>query len=813
MKRPRAFYGGLFATAFATLVLEVVDTRVLSVLTWYHLAFLAISLALLGMTAGAIYVYLRPERFTAERAPREIARFALRFAFSVPLSHLGVLAVRIPTELTADPMSVWTLMATGALLAAPFFLSGVVIALALTRVPLPVGRVYAADLAGAGLGCAGAIALLDRVDPTSGMFLLGALAAAAAAAFRHASGLGRTVPALAVAAVLLAAGLANRQLYPRLFWIGTMKGEPLPAPVVLDRWNSHSRVTGRAPAVNKPALWGPGAVPVAAEVDEGKVEQLPLRIDGGAFTVCTRFDGRPESLGWVRHDLTSLAFHLRGAGEVAVLGVGGGRDLLTAIGFGCRRATGIEINRAFLDLLAGDYREFAGLAGRPDVELVHDEGRAHLARTGRRFDLLQMALVDTWASTSAGAMTLTENGLYTVEAWRLFLDRLRPAGVLSVSRWYAPEDPGETARLLSLAVATLLDRGGGTAPRAHLALATAGRLSNLILARDPLAPEEIARLTQAGAAYGFGFLVLPGEPVADPLLAAIVAARTPEELARATAHPLLQLAAPTDESPFFFNMLRPRAWLDRDFSAERAGGVIEGNLRATDSLLSIGLAVALLAVSALVLPLAARGGGHGLPARDFAAAAGYFSLIGLGFMLVEIGLMQRFSSLLGHPIYSMVVTLMSLILATGLGALLSDALPERRALVAPLFLTPALLALPWVIAAAAGRAEGASLPARVLLVSALTVPVGLLLGTAFPLGVRLVRARSEAALPWMWGLNGVFGVLGSVAAVLVSMTFGIRWCLLLGALCYALLAAPVLALSRRPAGQGHARARAIISPG
>ena len=142
-----------------------------------------------------------------------------------------------------------------------------------------------------------------------------------------------------------------------------------------------------------------------------------------------------------------------------MIGVGGGRDLLTAIAFGSRQVTGVEINGIFLDLLEGPLRGFAGLADRPEVTLVHAEGRSYLARPGPAFDLIQMALVDTWASTAAGAMTLTENGLYTLEAWRIFLRRLQPDGVLTVSRWYAPNRPGETARLLSLAAAALQAEG------------------------------------------------------------------------------------------------------------------------------------------------------------------------------------------------------------------------------------------------------------------------------------------------------------------------------------------------------------------
>jgi SAM-dependent methyltransferase len=800
MSRPSAFYGGLFLTALATLVLEVVDTRILSVLTWYHLAFLAISLALLGMTAGAVYVYLRPERFGAQpgdgSASRQAGRFAAWFGASIPASHLALLSLRLPIQITANAMDLWTLIFASALLAAPFFFSGVTIALALTRVSLPIGRLYAADLLGAGTGCLAAILLLEGCDPSTGLLLLGALAALAAVAFAAAAG-GRRRWATALAIVLLALGTLNGRLYPRLVWIGTMKGNPVPEPLLFDLWNSHSRITARPAGHGAPALWGPGSRLPAAAVD-----QIPLRIDGGAFTVCTRFSGA-EDLRWLGYDLTNLGFQLRGSGDVAVIGVGGGRDLLSALAFGSRRVTGIEVNGLFLRLLTNDLRRFAGLADRPEVRLVHAEGRSHLAASGAAYDLIQMALVDTWASTSAGAMTLTENGLYTVEAWELFLDRLRPGGLLAVSRWYSPEDPGETARLLSLATATLLRRGAA-APREHLALATAGRLSTLLVGRDPLRAADVARLRGVARRFGFGFLVLPDSTPAQPLLAGIAAARSAGELATATRHAVLALSPPTDDEPFFFNMLRPAAWWRGGFSRSRAGGVIEGNLRATDSLLAILVAVALLAAATLLVPLVLRGRDHGLARRDFAGAAAYFALIGLGFMLVEIGLMQRFSVLLGHPVYSLAVTLMMLIVSTGLGSLASDALAARsRAVLAlPFALALALGVLPWAISASAPHAAAAGLAAKVLLIAALTVPIGLLLGLCFPVGMRLLRSRSPAAMSWMWGLNGAFGVLGSALAVPVSMSFGISRCFYLAALCYLALVIPIAALRRPVISQG-----------
>jgi hypothetical protein len=378
----RGFYLGLATIALATLALELVDTRLLSALTWYHLAFFAISLSLLGLTAGAVYAYLTPERFSGEQIRRQLVRFSLLFAVAAPASHLLLLVVPVPSQVRSAA-AICALVIVSVATALPFVFAGVVIAVSLTRTSLPVGRIYAADLLGAGCGCLATVPLLDGCDPTSAVFVLGALGAAAAWLYadgdRGSTHRSRRVAAV-LGAVFLIAGGANRAMYPRLFRIEAMKGRPLPQPLTIDLWNSHSRVTAPAPREGDPVFWGAVRPPAAV-----RVRQVPLRIDGGAFTVATGFSGDPASVRWLARDVTSLGFQMAGEGsETAIIGVGGGRDLLAAIASGSRHVTGIEINGLFLDLLEGRLRTLTRLAGRRDVSLIHAEGRSYLARHERR---------------------------------------------------------------------------------------------------------------------------------------------------------------------------------------------------------------------------------------------------------------------------------------------------------------------------------------------------------------------------------------------------------------------------------------------
>jgi hypothetical protein len=597
--------------------------------------------------------------------------------------------------------------------------------------------------------------------------------------------------------VLIVGALANGLTVYGLRPVG-VKGhfEDPTAGLLFEAWNSFSRVTVSREMDTRPYLWG--ASPTAPS-DTWAVEQRKLNIDGDAGTIMYRFDGDPAGAEFLRYDLTNLAYYLPERARGAVIGVGGGRDVLSAWSFGVRDITGVELNPIFIHLLTREpgYRDFANLHTLPGVRFAVDEARSWFARSDQAFDIIQMSLVDTWAATGAGAFTLSENGLYTLEAWRMFLQRLTSHGVLTVSRWYSPGDVNETGRLVSLAVAALLDLGVH-APYRHLFLAATDRLATLIVARTPLAPADLAALETAAARLAYYVLLSPTGPVASEVLHRIVSARTLADLERATAGLALDLTPPTDDRPFFFNMLpfhRPRQVYRTATQAlgGGVGGVAQGNLLATVTLLILFMVAAGLVLATIIWPL--RPAVRDVGGRLAVGGTAYFILIGIGFMAVEIGLLQRMSVFLGHPIYSLSVTLFTLILATGAGSLLSDRLPlttqARFAAWAVLtggYIIGLTLWLPPVLSAF----ESAGLWGRAALGVLTIAPMGILLGFGFPTGMRLISAINRTPTPWFWGINGAAGVLAAIAAVVTSIAFGIHATLIGGALCYLLLVPIVL---------------------
>ena len=775
---------GLFFVTLATLMLEVLDTRLLSVLTWYHLSFLAVSVAMLGMAAGAVLVFAGGELFAPARAVRALPVAGIAFALALPVSHLANLAIPFPSVRGGSPAELVALSVATLVLTIPFVLSGFVVTLALTRTRAPIGLLYGADLLGAAAGCLAIIWLLEQTDITSTAFAAAAAAAVGAACFARYAG-SRGWSAVILAFVLVGASALNATadrrlgvIYPksRSLWMDDRA-------IDYSAWNAHSNVTVRTPATGPAFLWGPGA-----DAPNTQVTMALAAIDGDAGTVITQWNGDPASLGWVAHDVTSLPYRIR-SGEVAVIGVGGGRDILTAIWSGNTRITGIEINKALVAVLRGRYREFAGIANHPGVTLVHDEARSFLTRAPGRYDVLQMSLIDTWAATGAGAFTLSENGLYTRDGWQVFLRALTPTGVFSVSRWFDPEAASETTRLLSLGVASLMDFGVA-APRGHLMLVTRERIATLLVSPTPFSDQDGATLRRIADQHGFAVRVAPWADATDDRLRAIASARSAADLERATSDPYLDFTAPTDRRPFFFNMLKPRGFFEHQASS--SGGVVSGNLRATRTLLALAAVAAVLVLAIIGWPLVATGR-PSVPPRVFWAAFAYFSIIGLAFMLIQIALLQRFSVYLGHPTYTFSIILFLMILSAGLGSLASERVDlerHRRIVWLPLGIAVAVFLETMLLQPVIDTTVGWGLAGRILVVTAFVSPLACALGCCFPLGLRLLGRHSDRLSAWMWGVNGACGVMASILAVMGSMWLGIHMNLLVAAALYALLGVP-----------------------
>jgi len=775
--RPAAFFLGLLLLCASTLMYEIALTRLLSVVSWYYLAFVSISMAMFGMTAGALAVQFRPDLFTDDLIPWRLVQSALAMAISLPLSLMTMLAVPLYTSFAAQ--TAYNFLLFSAIISVPFFFSGIAVCLSLTRMPFPMGRIYFADLMGAAAGCIGSVVLLGLLDAPSAIFMISALlflSAALYSTYSRESSRARTAGFCALAMLVLS--LLNASTFHGI-QPGWSKGKiDSRTDILAERWNPISRVRAAQPTSGGPMMWGPSPkLPPSMQV-----EAIELTIDSDADTPMSHFQGDLSAFPFLRYDVTSVGAQLRrGSGSAAIIGVGGGRDVLNAAANGIHRIVGIEVNSAIVDMTSRRFDSYSGFSKIPGFELHNDEGRSYLTRSGERFDLIQASLVDTWAATSAGAMTLSENALYTVDGWRVFYDHLKPGGVITFSRW---SSGAETNRLFAVAKAMLLSEGVSH-PESHLAAIASGNIVTLLASSLPFSESDLRRLHEIMNEMEFKPLYMPGEGTNVPELRNILAANTLTEMAGLRGLGGLDYSPVFDSSPYFFNAVHLSALPEMIRSRQ---GV--GNLRAMMFLFGFMLAAIILVITTIVLPALRWTRKQGAPKAPPAGGLAYFIAIGLGFMFVEMAMMQQLSIFLGHPIYSLVVVLAGLIFSTGVGSLASDKLQlssnwhsRLPAIVASLLIVLYSFAvLPVVHAFTAGV-----LWQRVATALALVVPCGFLLGFCFPVGMRWMTAlRQEKNLPWMWALNGAAGTLGSFVAIVVSMETSINTCVLTGAACYFL---------------------------
>jgi SAM-dependent methyltransferase len=775
-------YFAIFILASVTLAYQILITRFFSVMLYYHFAFAAISLAMLGLTRGAMEVYNNPARYAPERVGVEFARHASWFAITGVGAMIAFLCAPlvIPAEYVRVALAVTTVA-----FVRPFTESGVCITLLLTRLPYGGGWLYAADLAGAALGCLGVIFVLLVIDPVSATLGIGALAAIAGWIVVRGSGDIRSLRLSgAVGLVLAAAAIGHTGLdlsgnsHLGVFWAkGTEQ-----VGTLFERWNTYSRVRVTALGESTPLGWGFAHVPTM------KIEQNRLDIDADAATVITRYDGDIARYSYLQDDVINAAYLVQPPADLAVVGVGGGRDILSGLFFGAKHIRGIEINPAIFEVLTDKFADFSGhLDRQPGVSLVNAEARSYINHSPDRYDLVQISLIDTWAATAAGGLTLTENRLYTVEAWGDFYRALKPGGLLSVSRWYEPNaHRGEFYRLVAIAASALQRKGVPAAELAnHVIALNVGNIVTVITRPDAFTSLEWQAARTRLLAQGFKILLGP-DIAFDSITSTLMSGKA--DAAYFASLPE-NIAPSTDDNPFFFYTAR-----FGDLGS-RPSSVLSNNNAAVSMTLLLIVMSLVACVYYIVVPfvrLAKR-----MPLSTLTPPVTYFCAIGMGFMLIEISQMQRLMVFLGHPVYGLGVVLFTILLFGGIGSATVGAdLPRPGAVVARIvaLLTTLMVAgLLTPLFTTWARSEATEM--RILLSVLLLAPPAFCMGMMFPLGLSIWRRHSEL-LPFFWSANGITSMFASVLGMALSIELGIAKTYALGTGFYVVCAL-MIAISRR----------------
>ncbi|MCZ2151509.1 MAG: hypothetical protein LC126_27520 [Bryobacterales bacterium] len=749
-------YLGVALTTLASLILELSLTRIFSVVFYYHFAFLAISIALFGLGAGGVLSYL-----IASKTGKVFSKLGLLStcnAILVPASLVFLLT----RQKGFDNLTLAVVYFMSAL---PFVIAGAVVAMAIAETIERVDRVYFFDLLGAAGGCLLLVPFLNFLGGPNTLITSGVLFAAAGAIWFHLEGRiqGR---AGAVLIALALTSLVILNFKKPVVEVRFAKGGELP-PEMFVKWNSFSRI---------------GLVK----------ESNSIVIDADAATGIANYDFDHLSDSDRQGLLTqgpALPYRLKHHAKTLVIGAGGGYDVARALASGSKDITAVEINPIIANTIMRERfpRMSHYLYFRPEIRLFVEDGRGFVRRSKEKYQIIQATLVDTWASTAAGAFALTENNLYTTDAFYDYLSHLTDDGILAFTRW-GFEPPRESLRLLSLARVALL-RLGETDIAGHVLVGREntqllnkwGATDTVIISRKPVPRENIPAIVAQIGSAGLTPVYWPGTPFPSAF-SDYLRAKDPAQFYRSYQYDVTPVS---DNRPFFFYTVQPGDLVDflknayqfsADYKINRAVPLLFG-------LVGVSLLATVITLALPPLLLGTR-----LPAekgvRRFLL---YFVAIGVGYILIQVALIQKFVLFLGHPTYALTVIIFSMLLSSGLGSYYSrKALTGSRerwmkalGLVTVLVVALALAVGP-IIAAGVGLPLWVKVPLTVVLIA----PAGFVMGMPFPTGLSHLEKRHQSSVRWAWSLNAASSVMGSALSMFFGLYLGLQQTLILGGVLY-----------------------------
>jgi len=835
-------YVGLFLLSAATLTFEVNLTRIFSVAQFYHFAFMIVSLALLGFGASGTFLTLRQAQGRLLRqAPlgcargrqgrllrqrlgqalfprlkgRDLTRTLTLLSWGFALTAIGsyVFTLYVPFDsfrIAHDWRQGIVLALHYVALAIPFFCSGAAVGLLLTAQPERANRTYAANLTGSAIGCLLAVAAPSLVGGEGAVLLSAALGLLAALTFQHHATrnpqpatritfhVSRITQAMLALIFIFAALCPPAFLEIRLSPYKSLSYALLypDAELIFRRWNGFSRVdVVRSSSIR--SLPGRGF-----RCSGQPPPQLGLTVDGDDLSPISHVAPgfAPAAVhGAVEFTdclLTALPYRLRLDARVLVLEPRGGLDVLVALAEGAQAVTAVEANPLIVEAVRAQGEWAGDLYDDLRVTVVVEEGRAYVRRAQERYDVAVLSLTAPHRTITSGAYSLAEDYRYTVQAFADYLARLDEGGLLVVTRWLQIP-PSEAVRAFALAVEAV-ERAGGD-PRTNIVALRSYQQVLILVRRGAFTEEELEAVRAFAAPRAFDLVYLPGirpdevnhynvlpEPsyyrACIELLGAGDADRSGGRDAWYRAY-AFDVEPPDDDWPFFSHFFK---WQQAPDVLAMAGHTWQPFGGAGYFVLLALLALAVIAAGVLILlPLAVRGRRGSGREGPLGATLGYFALLGLGYLCVEIPLLQRFILFLGHPAYAMAAVLFALLLFSGLGSLLSRRVPLRLALILlPLLVVGYALGLPALFEATLAASLGSRLAVTVVALA----PPGLLMGIPFPKGLALLERRaprdSDVLIAWAWGANGAVSVVASILAALLALSFGFSTVLAVGAACY-----------------------------
>ncbi|HWP46249.1 MAG TPA: hypothetical protein VNM22_03720 [Candidatus Limnocylindrales bacterium] len=778
-------YPTIFLISLSILTYEIIFMRIFSITQWHHFAYLVMSIALLGFGASGSFISLFQNRL---KKAFSIYYFVFAYLFSLSLPLGFWMSQKIPFDpflIVWDKRQYLYLLAYYLILFIPFFFGATCIGLAFSKYPGKISQIYFYNLLGSGAGAFTSVWLLYLLHPLRILYVISGSALLAAAFSFPLKGEGKkereiTLPwlhtsLLPVLIVLLLLGTTGL-LYtvPLRLRISQYKGLSialnLPHAEIVQE--THGPL-GLIDVVKSPAIrYAPG---LSLKYTQAPPPQLGLYIDASEAGAMTHFKEDLSDLQYLDYISSALAYHVRSPDKVLILGAGGGTDVLTALYHQSGQIHAVELNRQIVDLVNGPFKDFTrGIYTLPQVQVKIAEARSYVESTSDAYDLIQVTLLDAFSASSAGVYALNESYIYTVEAFKKYLERLTPNGILSITRWIKLP-PRDNLKVFATAVQALEEIGTPEIPR-HLILIRSWATATLLVSLLPFSGEEIARVKEFCRTRLFDTVYFPGITEADdnkynqlpsPHHYHGVQKILFGDRQKFYQDYLFNIKPATDNQPYFFHFFKWKALptLIASMGREWIPFIEWGYIILIAALIqSIPVSLILIILPLLRLPTSSTWGIYKL--RVFI----YFGCLGLGFLFLEMVYIQKFILFLANPIYAISVIIFSFLFFSGLGSFYSKKFsrPSLPILAMVGISLVYFLTLKFIFQYFMAYGSGVRIAITILLVA----PLAFFMGMPFPIGLSKVSLKAPELIPWAWGINGYASVISSILATTLAISWG-----------------------------------------
>jgi len=735
---------GIFLISLTGLMFEILLTRIFSTLLWYHFTFIAISSALLGWGMGAyILTFLK-------------MKYDLLFSSSVLFSLSIILFLFIVTKFPAD---FFTLPYFFIISIIPFLFGGMNLSLAFHFYAKFSGKIYFSDLIGASIGALSVPLLLIFIKPESLVFLVSLFPLLSSLFF---SGFRNKKAILIYVLILFVIALFFLNFSTNFISLGPSPTKALyqhldqdkNLHIVKTKWNSFSRV----------------------DLVEGYQYFLGnIYIDTFAWTYIIPWNenGMDFAKDWFRY----IPFHVKPESKVLIIGSGGGTDVALALVSGSKDITAVEINPTIIEYVKGYGGKAGNIYDNKYVRVVNDEGRNYVSRSDEKFDVIELGFVDSSSAIVSGGLVISENYLYTVEAFKDYFAHLNDDGILAFVRYEI-----DIPRLLTISKTALEESGVKENIDKHILVISQtdinekepflGNQMVFIIKKSPFEVNEINRVKSIIASE-WDAVIMPYQNTKEPykqFLSNNMSFSEFESKFDINVFPV------RDDNPFYFAYYKPIGI-----------PLIFLQTLCIPFLFSIVLFVFLWALKRKE---------NTITKIDLI----YFASLGIGFMLLEIPILQKFILLLGKPIFTFSVILFSLLLSTSLGSLTSNFVKNKKIPKLIVFSSLAVIIIAIIYLLSLNQIIKYLLPLpleqRIFLTFVSIFPLGFFMGIPFPSGLRLLKTE-KIRIPVVWGINGISSVFGSVLATVLGVAVGFHFALIISIFAYCLVIFSILIKSSK----------------